>query len=50
MHTKPVNLARFIEPREDIAKPKGPIKEVKQGLWNDDYLRMLYESLKVLKK
>lgn len=50
LHTvqmKPSNIKRFIVSREDIAKPKGPLKEVKQGLWTDKYLQYLYETLKV---
>lgn len=50
MQTKPANLKKFVEPKEDIAKPKEPIKEVVQGLWTDKYLQELYESLKVNKE
>lgn len=47
MQTKPTNLRKYIEPKEDIAKPKEQMKEVAQGLWTDKYLKQLYESLKV---
>lgn len=47
LQTNPSNIKRFIESREDLTKPKGPLKEVKQGLWTDKYLQSLYESLKV---
>lgn len=47
MQTQPLDMEKYIEPREDIDKPKGPLKEVKRGLWTDKYLQYLYESLKV---
>lgn len=48
MQTKCFNFDKYIQPKDDIAKPKGQIKEVKQGLWSDKYLQFLYESLKVI--
>ena len=47
MQTKPINLKRYVESRRDLTLPKGPLKEVKQGLLNDKFLQHLYESLKV---